>query len=116
MSAPIYERGYASAIKQLKRNGAPITFTRVTGEIKNPATGAITTPGTQSQFSPNGIFYPVESKLVDGTRIRSGDQIAMIDGSFEPLMTDKIAGWAIMEIEYLRLTDKLLLSFVRIRK
>lgn len=116
MTAAVYERGYGSAIAQLKKKGFPITFTRITSEVKNPSTGAVITPGTTTTHSPNGIFYPVKSNLVDGTRIKMGDQIAMIDGTFEPLMTDKIAGWSIMEIEYLKPTDKLILSFVRVRK
>lgn len=104
------------ALDLLREFGAPITFTRVTGEVKNPVTGQVTTLGTTTTHSPNGVIVPVRSSLIDGTRIKAGDQVMIIDGSFEPLMSDKVAGWSIQEIEYKKPTDKLLVSFVRVRK
>lgn len=104
------------AIDLLNEFGAPITFTRVTGELKNPVTGVITTAGTTTTHSPNGVIVPIKASLIDGTRIKAGDKVCIIDGSFEPLMSDKIAGWSIQEIESKKPTDKLLVSFVRVRK
>jgi len=104
------------ALDLLAEFGAPITFTRVTGEIKNPSTGAIITPGTTTTHSPNGVIVPIKASLIDGTRIKSGDKVCIIDGSFDPAMTDKLAGWSIQEIESKKPTDTLLVSFARIRK
>lgn len=115
MSA-FYDEMAQVAIDLLKEFGAPIAFTRVTGEVKNPVTGAVITPGATQTFSPNGVFVPVKARLIDGTRIKAGDQVAIIDGTFTPLMTDKIAGWTIQEIESKKPTNKLLVSFVRVRK
>lgn len=111
-----YERSYQSAIKMLKKKGIPQTFTRVTAEVRNPVTGAVITPGTTTTHSPNGVIVPIESGLIDGTRIKQGDQMLIIDGTFEPVMSDKFSGWSIQHIEYIKPTDKLVLSLVRIRK
>jgi hypothetical protein len=115
MSA-FYDEMAQVAIDLLTEFGVAQTFTRVTAEVRNPATGAVITPGTTTTHSPMGVRVPVKSHLIDGTRIKSGDQMLIIDGTFEPLMSDKIAGWTIQEIESKKPADKLLVSFVRIRK
>ncbi len=104
------------AIDLLAEFGAPIAFKRLVGQVKNPATGAIITQGTEQTFSPNGVIVPIKANLIDGTRIKAGDKFLIIDGTFEPAITDKVDGWAIQEIGTSKPTDKLLVSFVRVRK
>lgn len=109
--------GMASVARELLAEfGAPIVFTRVTGEVKNPVTGQVTTLGTTTTFSPNGVIVPINAKLIDGTRIKAGDQLCIIDDTLEPLMSDKIAGWSIQEIGYKKPAGTPLVYFVRVRK
>lgn len=100
----------------LNEFGAPVTFTRVTGEVKNPATGAVITPGTTTTSSPKGVIVPIKSNLIDGTRIKAGDKLLITDDTFAPAMTDKVAGWAIQEIVESNPAGKPLVYFTRIRK
>lgn len=100
----------------LNEFGQSITFTRVTGQVKNPVTGAITSAGTTITHTPNCVTVPVNARLIDGTRIKAGDKVIIVDSSFEPLMSDKVDGYTIQEIEYKKPTDILLCSFVRVRK
>ncbi len=115
MSA-FYDRAADTAVRLLTKFGVPRTFTRTTAAVTNPVTGAVITPGTTTTHSPMGVIVPVKANLIDGTRIVAGDQVLIIDGTFEPLMSDTFAGWNIKEIEYKRPADKLIVSFVRIRK
>ena len=111
-----YDDMAATAADLLEEFGAPITFTRTVGEVRNPVTGAITTPGSTQPFTPNGVIVPIKARLIDGTRIKAGDQVMIIDNSFEPLMSDKTSGWSIQEIESKKPAGTLLVSFVRVRK
>lgn len=115
MSA-FYDEMAAVARDLLREFGAPITFTRTTGEVKNPVTGAITTTGTTTSHSPMGVIVPIKSNLVDGTRIKAGDKLLITDDSFAPLMTDKVTGWAIQEIEDKNPAGTPLVYFTRVRK
>jgi hypothetical protein len=95
--------------------GAPIAFTRVTGEVRNPATGQITTPGTTTTLTANGVVVPIRARLVDGTRIKAGDKDMILDDTFEPLMSDKTTGWSIQEITPSNPAGTPLVYFVRVR-
>jgi len=105
----------AVARSLLAEFGAPITFNRVVGEVRNPATGQITTPGTPQTFTPNGVVVPIKARLVDGTRIKAGDKLMILDDTFAPLMSDKTAGWSIQEIEPSSPAGTPLVYFVRVR-
>jgi hypothetical protein len=71
MSAFDYSRPASSAVRMLKRYGAPCTIKRtVTGEY-DPATGTVsqTTTATPSVCAT----FPMPQKYVDGTLILQGD-------------------------------------------
>lgn len=111
-----YDERATEARELLAEFGAPIAFTRLVGEVRNPATGAIITPGTPTVFSPNGVFIAIKSNLIDGTRIKAGDKLLITDDSFAPAMTDKISGWSIQEISGSNPAGTPLVYFTRVRK
>jgi hypothetical protein len=100
----------------LREFGQPIVFTRVTGEVRNPANGAVIKPGTTATLTANGLVVPIKAHLIDGTRIKASDKVLILDDTFEPLMTDKVEGWAIQEIESKAPAGTPLVYFVRVRK
>ena len=62
-----------TATTLLTKFGEAVTLTYETNEVRNPATGEITTPATQNQVS--GVGYPsrYQNAEVDGTVVRRSD-------------------------------------------
>jgi hypothetical protein len=102
MSDAFYNRMAATASKLLAKFGSEVSVSRTTGGSVNPVTGAIT-PGATTTLKAQGIISEFDTKLVDGTAIRYGDRLLIIDNTFEPLMTDRpLIGsqqWNIVSIE-----------------
>jgi hypothetical protein len=72
-----YTSAAATANRLLLKFGAPATLTRVTPGGYDPATGTTTADVTQT-WTGTGAKFDYESKFVDGTRIRSGDQYVLL--------------------------------------
>jgi hypothetical protein len=53
-------------------------------------------------FTAQGVFQRIPDDLVDGTRVLASDRVLIIDGGFEPLMSDRVTvrgeEWPIEEI------------------
>lgn len=62
-----------TAIALLARNGEPVVISYVNAEVRNPATGAITTPG--AIVTLNGYGYPARYRAqeIDGTVVKHSD-------------------------------------------
>lgn len=76
MTAPIYTRGRATAIKQLglppTGKGAPLTLTRVTAGSDYIPGGGETAP-TVTDYAGSGIRTAYQLKDVDGTLVQASD-------------------------------------------
>ncbi len=114
-----YENMAATASSLITKFGKPITISRTVGETDDPVTGVHVT-GTTTEYTPNGIFQTIKASLIDGTRIKFGDKMFVIDNSFTPLLTDVVpisgSDWAIEEITPVEPANLALVYFVRIRK
>jgi hypothetical protein len=102
MSAAFYNKMATTARDLLLKFGSVVTVTRTTGESINPVTGVVSA-GTTVTFSPKGILQNYNDKLVDNTRILSGDRRMVLDDTVAPLMSDQITIeselWTIVGIE-----------------
>lgn len=120
--ADIYDRLAATALRLLTKYGGKIPFKRVVAEVRDKVTGEIVTPGTTTICHLMGVTVPVDSDLIDGTRIKKGDRILIIpakdinDADFSPLKSDTVDGWSIEEISEKKPAATALVYFCRIRK
>lgn len=88
MSAEFYNELAELGIELLTEFGIPVTTTRKTGGSKNPVTGDVIAEPTIEELEANGVLLEYEEQLIDGTNIRHGDKLLMLDNSFEPLQSD----------------------------
>lgn len=108
----------ATASRLIASYGKSMTLVRNNDSI-DPVTG-VNTPGSDQQFSVNGIFKLYPDNLIDGTRITASDRLIVLDNGVEPLLTDTIeingALWPIEEIKTSEPADDTLVYFVRVRR
>lgn len=81
----------ATATKLMKSLGDEtyITITRKSGGTFDPVAGE-TTGETLKTIPTIGVVDKVDSKLVDGTRIKATDKMVLLDNGVTPLYTDLI--------------------------
>ena len=86
-----YAKTAAMAQRLLNRfgHGNRITIEREVGGSQDPVTGEVVA-GEKKTYSVAGVFENYDIKEIDGTRIQSNDRKLIIDGTVEPLMTDRI--------------------------
>ena len=67
-----------------------------------------------------GLFQRIPNSIIDGTRIKTGDKLIVIDGSYAPTIDQAVVigsgEWSIEEIEEVNPAGTDLVYFVRIRK
>jgi len=101
-AATFYADMAATALSLLTDFGKTITLTRTTGTTYDPVTGA-TVAGTDASVTTTGLIKPYPDKLIDGTRIQSGDRELVLSNEQTPTMDDKpnIDGqqWSIINIK-----------------
>jgi len=109
----------ATALKLLENFGGPITLSRTTGDSIDPITGVVIA-GTDSSVATTGLLKVYPDKMIDGTRILSGDRELILSNEQEVTTTDKpiIDGeeWSIEEIKTLKPFDVVIIYFCRVRK
>lgn len=109
----------ATAARLINRFGAPVVLVRKTGGKSDPITGEVTPELDNSQIT-KGILKRFPDRLIDGTRIMSGDRTLILDSSVEPLMTDRprIGGkhWVPVSIETVDPAGLPLVYFVHCRR
>lgn len=109
----------ATASRLLARFGSPVTLSRSTGGSRDPVTG-VETPGIDDSKTTVGILKKYPDKLIDGTRIKTGDRLLVVDASVEPLMTDRpvIGGqeWTPVSIEAANPAGTPLVYFIHARR
>ena len=81
----------ATATRLMKSLGDEtyITITRKSGGTFDPVEGT-TTGETLTTLSAVGVVDKVDSKLVDGTRIKATDKMVLLDNGVTPLYTDLV--------------------------
>ena len=67
-----------------------IKIKRSSGGAYDPVAGE-TTGTTQSTIDCIGVVTSIDNKLIDGTRIKATDKMAILDNSITPVMTDLIS-------------------------
>ena len=114
-----YDKTAATALKLLTRFGQTVTFVRVTGGSINPITGA-EIAGTDACVTTTGLLRKYPDKMIDGTRILSGDRELILSNEQEPLPSDKptINGedWSIESIDTLSPAGTVVIYTVQVRK
>lgn len=84
-----YDNMAITAARLIGQFGLPINLKRTVGDGVDPVTGA-ETAGVETVYTPNGIFKEYDEKLIDGTRIQSGDRMLILDNTIEPIASDEI--------------------------
>ena len=81
----------ATATRLMKSLGKKtyITITRKSGGTFDPVEGT-TTGETLTTLSAIGVVDKVDTKLIDGTRIKATDKMVLLDNGVTPLYTDLI--------------------------
>jgi len=89
----------------------PGSFNHVTGSDSGATTSELTTTGIQQSF---------KAELVDGTRIKKGDKMYVLDDTQTPVMTDKLKVgseyWSIVNIDEKNPAGTAIVYFVQVRK
>ena len=93
----------ATATKLLKNNGQSITFTYETGEVINPATGAVTTPASESTLGGYGVATNYRNAEIDGQSVLASDlKLLASNVATEPEVNWKVGvngkTWRIMQV------------------
>jgi len=106
------------ATELLTEFGKSITFSRITKTF-NKITGKNTT-ATTATTATVGVEIPINQRLVDGTRIQSGDRSLIIDASYAPVMADTVSlsgeTWSIVEIQPIKPADTVIAYRLQVRK
>ena len=99
--------------------GADVVFRRTSGGTFDPVTG-LTTGATTSDNTAKGIQKTYKASLIDGTRIKNGDKLYVIDDGYVPDMGDKLKVaseyWSIVDIQPMVPADTPIVYFVQARK
>lgn len=85
----IYDKLTATAARLLLKYGQPVALSYTTGEVVNPATGAVTTPGSTVNINANGASTKFSKNEIDGEAIKRTD-IKLI---LEQVATAPTTGW-----------------------
>lgn len=121
MTAAIYTRLAATAVRMLTKYGAPLQLSRTSGGAYNPETGAVEGAGT-TVYPVTGAAFDYAQDDIDGTAIRQGDQRVYIapDAALTPQTGDVIAlhgaDWAVVTSRPIQPTDKVVLHDVQVRR
>jgi hypothetical protein len=109
-----YDDMATTVTELLTEFGVAITLTRTDGVFDPVA--AKTTSASDADVATIGVWQTIRATLVDGSRIRAGDKFLVIDASQAPRMSDKIAGWSIVEINEINPAGTVLAYRLQVRK
>lgn len=116
-----YTEMAATAAELLAEFGAPVTLIRDSGGTFDPVTGT-ETGATSKELTPkpNGVLANYKTSLVDGTRIKTGDRLLILDTSQAPETSDRVkigtAEWSIVNMKAVKPADTPLVHFVQVRQ
>jgi hypothetical protein len=118
-----YAAEAADILPDFIENGQPIAIRRTTPGPFNPATGKYDV-GTVKNFPGHALASGYHAKLIDGTRIKQGDQQFTVAASglgVEPTVSDKLLDatggvWGIVSCQAVAPGGVALLYRVQVRK
>ena len=117
MSA-FYDNLAATASRLIKKYGQTLYIVKTSDSI-DPVTG-VTTSATKPNIKVNGILQNYPDNLIDGTLIKSSDRLAVIDGTVQPLIDDRMRiesqDWEIESIKTSNPAGTALVYFVQVRR
>ena len=118
MSAELYNALKATATDLIAEFGLPVTFKRTTAGTTDPITGA-QTGGSNGDFEAVGVVTTFSRNLIDGTTVREGDRLLVVESKTPVLMDDRpvLDGreWGIVGIEPAKPGTVLIVQRVHIR-
>lgn len=120
MTAALYTRLAATAVRLLAKYGAPLLLTRTTEGEYDPETG--TSTGGTATYNVTGAAFDYAQDDIDGTLIRRGDMRVYIapDAAVTPQTGDTLPVqgfvWNVVESRPLQPADKIVLHDVQIRR
>jgi len=79
----------ATALMKSLGDEAYVKITRSTGGVFDPVEGE-TTGGTTDVLTATGVVTKLDSRLIDGTRIKATDKMILLDKELTPVYTDLI--------------------------
>ena len=79
----------ATATRLLTNFGQAMAIRRVTGAAYNAVTGAVT-GGTSADTACVGLFVGINASFAANFDIVAGDQIAIVDASIAPVLSDRL--------------------------
>lgn len=111
-----YSNLATTATSLLTKFGQNITFRDK--QTYDPVTGVAS--GSVIDNVTIGLFQRIPNNIIDGTRIKTGDRLIVIDSSYVPTINQSVVisntEWSIQEIEEVNPAGTDLVYFVRIRK
>jgi N-acetylmuramoyl-L-alanine amidase len=114
-----YSEMAATASELITEFGADVVLQRASGGAFDPATGQ-TTGVTTSELTAKGIHKRFKASLVDGTRIKHGDKLYVLNDSQVPAMSDKLKVgaeyWSIVNVDSIVPAGTAIVYFVQVRK
>jgi len=115
-----YSKMAATALKLLTKFGASVTLKRVAGETFDPISG-VTVAGTDSSVATTGVLRTYPDKVIDGTRIMSGDRELVLSNEQVPQLSDYAVinseQWSIVTIRTVKPdSSTAVVYFVQVRK
>lgn len=81
MSRFDYQKTKRTADRLIQRFGAPLTYTRSTGETFDPQTG--TTTSTEESFVRETAWLDYDNDEIDGTIVQRGDARLVVQGELK---------------------------------
>lgn len=118
MSTAFYTRMAETAAGLLAKYGATIILTRPDPTIQRTSADAVTA-GTPTTYSPKGLFLDYSDEQIDGTTIKIGDRMVLLDNTQEPqygdLITHETEQWSIVNIEKIKPTSVAIIYRCQIR-
>jgi len=120
MTVEFYEEMAEVAVELLEEFGDDLTLVRETAGVRNPVTGEWTTPPTSENIVVRGVVTQFPKNVVGtgegNNRVSITDRRIVIDGRKQPLISDKIAGWSIINITEVKPTSVPVAYFIHVRR
>ena len=107
-----------TASRLISKYGYPALLTAHNDAV-DPVTGVATTTSS-NPVQVMGILQKYPTKLIDGSRIKTGDRLLIMDGNVKPLISDRVTiyseDWAIESIETVNPASKTIVYFLQVRR
>lgn len=114
-----YSEMAVTASELITEFGMPVILQRTSGGTFDPVTGQ-TTGAITTEITAQGIQKNYKASLIDGTRIKHGDKLYVLDDSQAPDVSDKVKVgveyWSIVSLDAVEPAAIPIVYFVQVRK